>query len=87
MTNQNHTVIYTGVTDNLQNRIHQHKDKIKKSFTGRYSVNKLVFYESFNRIYDAIAAEKRIKAGPRAKKIELIEAMNPFWQDLSENLK
>jgi len=87
MTNKNHTVIYTGVTDNLQNRIHQHKEKIKKSFTSRYSVNKLVFYESFDKIFDAIAAEKRIKAGTRAKKIELIEAMNPFWQDFSDNLK
>jgi putative endonuclease len=80
-------VIYTGLTDNLSKRIYQHKEKTNKSFTGRYSVNKLVFYESFKRIYDAIAAEKRIKAGPRAKKIELIEAKNPFWQDLSENLK
>ena len=82
MTNRNKTVIYTGVTSDLQKRAQQHKDKKGSSFTKRYNLTKLVYYESFSRIYDAIAAEKKIKSGPRAKKIELIESMNPYWKDL-----
>jgi putative endonuclease len=82
MSNPNNTVIYTGVTNDLKIRVQQHKLKKGAAFTSRYNVTKLVFYESFNRINDAIAAEKRIKSGPRAKKIELIENMNPQWRDL-----
>ena len=81
MTNINNTVLYTGVTNDLERRVAEHKDKKGSSFTSKYNVTKLVFYERFNRIYDAIAAEKRIKAGSRAKKIEIIEAMNPNWQN------
>lgn len=83
MTNKNKTVIYTGVTNDLQRRISEHKNTEGYSFTKRFKLTKLVFYESFSRIYDAIAAEKKIKAGSRAKKIELIERMNPYWKDLS----
>ncbi len=82
MTNPNNTVIYTGVTNDLEIRTQQHKVKIGFSFTRRYNITKLVYYESFGRIRDAIAAEKGIKAGSRAKKIELIESMNPGWMDL-----
>jgi putative endonuclease len=82
MTNVNNTVLYTGVTNNLKRRVAEHKDKKGPSFTSKYNVTKLVFYECFDEIYDAIGAEKKIKAGSRAKKIKIIEAMNPEWKDL-----
>jgi len=82
MTNRNKTVIYTGVTNDLVRRVQQHRDKEGSSFAKRYNVTMLVYYESFSRIYDAIVAEKRIKAGSRAKKIALIESLNPGWKDL-----
>ena len=84
MTNRNKSVIYTGVTNNLRRRVSQHKDKKAGSFTKRYNITKLVYYESFNNIHDAIAAEKKIKSGSRAKKITLIESTNPNWKDLSD---
>lgn len=84
ITNKNNTTLYTGVTANLLERIKQHKDKIdKKSFTARYNLNKLVYYEAFQIIGNAIAREKQIKAGSRAKKIKLIESINPNWADLT----
>jgi putative endonuclease len=82
MTNTNNTVIYTGVTNDLKRRVAEHKDKKGSSFTSRYNVNKLVFYERFDRISDALSAEKKIKSGPRAKKNEIIQAVNPYWHDL-----
>jgi putative endonuclease len=82
MTNISNTVLYTGVTNNLRRRTARHKARTGSQFTSRYKVNKLVFYEEFARITDAIAAEKRIKAGPRARKIQLIESLNPEWKDL-----
>ncbi len=85
MTNANNTVIYTGVTNDLEIRTQQHKSKTGSSFTRRYNVTKLVYYEGFGRIRDAIAAEKRIKAGSRTKKEALIESMNPGWRDLYES--
>ena len=84
MTNKTNTVIYTGVTNNLNRRVWQHKNKLGSAFTKKYNVDKLIFYECFGQIYDAIAAEKRIKAGSRAKKIQLIESKNSEWQDLFE---
>ena len=82
MTNRNKTVIYTGMTNDLRIRVQEHRDKNGSSFTKRYNLTKLVYYESFSRIYDAIATEKKIKSGSRAKKIALIESMNPYWKDL-----
>lgn len=82
MTNRNKTVIYTGVTNDLRTRVQQHKDKKGSSFTKKYNITTLVYYESFSRIYDAIAAEKKIKSSSRAKKIALIESTNPGWKDL-----
>ena len=82
MTNRNKTVIYTGVTNDLKRRVQEHRDKKGCSFTKRYNITMLVYYESFDRMIDAIAAEKKIKSGSRAKKIELIESMNPYWKDL-----
>ena len=86
MTNKNNSVLYTGVTNNIEKRIYEHKDKYKEnSFTAKYEVNKLVYLEYMNDINDAIAREKQIKAGSRKKKIELIEKSNLGWKDLSED--
>ncbi len=82
MTNRNKTVIYTGVTNDLKRRVQEHKDKKVPSFTRKYNITTLVYYESFGRIYDAIVAEKKIKSGSRAKKNALIESTNPGWKDL-----
>ena len=82
LTNINNTVFYTGVTNNLKRRIAEHKSKKGSGFTKKYNVTKVVFYESFSKICDAIGAEKKIKSGSRLKKVKLIEAMNPEWKDL-----
>ena len=82
LTSNNNKVLYTGVTNDLERRVAEHKEGKSSSFTSKYNVTKLVFCEQFDRIFDAIGAEKKIKAGSRAKKIELIENMNPGWQDL-----
>jgi len=87
LTNKTNTTLYTGVTNNLAIRTHQHKKKVVKGFTSQYNINKLVYYECYNNINDAIAREKQIKAGSRKKKIELIEGMNPEWRDLSDDWK
>lgn len=79
--------MYVGVTSNLVQRITQHKEKHnKKSFSARYNLNKLVYYEVFQEIGDAIAREKQLKAGSRAKKIVLIDGVNPEWLDLFKEL-
>ncbi len=84
MTNQHNTVIYTGVTNDLAKRVFQHKKKIIKGFTSQYNLDKLVYYEYTTDIRAAIAREKQIKGGSRAKKIALIKTMNPEWKDLSD---
>ncbi|MBM4028779.1 MAG: GIY-YIG nuclease family protein [Planctomycetes bacterium] len=84
MTNAVNNVLYTGVTNDLRKRVGQHKLGLGSGFTGKYKVHKLVFYERFVRITDALAAEKRIKAGSRARKIKLIEERNPEWNDLAD---
>ena len=86
-TNKTHNVFYTGVTNNLLNRNYQHKSQENKSsFTAKYKVNKLVYYETFSDIRDAIAREKQIKGGSRKDKINLIIKLNPGWKDLSLDL-
>ena len=88
ITNKYQTVVYTGVTSNLSQRILEHKEKkYPKSFSARYNVNILVFYEQFQLIGDAITREKQIKAGSRDTKNELIRSMNPTWKDLLEDIK
>ena len=85
--NRGHTVLYTGVTNNLLNRNYQHKIKEnKQSFTAKYNVNKLVYYETFNDIRDAISREKQIKNLVRRKKMVLINSLNMEWLDLSKEL-
>ena len=83
MTNKMNTVLYTGVTNDLMRRVYEHKNKLDiKSFTARYNVNKLVYYETINSIQSAIEREKQIKAGSRKKKEDLINEFNPDWKDL-----
>jgi putative endonuclease len=86
MTNKNNTVIYTGVTNDLNRRVYEHKEKLVYGFTKKYNVNKLVYFESTNDIYLAIQREKQIKAGSRKKKIELINSINPEWKDLYDDI-
>lgn len=88
MTNRYHTVLYTGVTTDLYKRVREHKEKTHpNSFTSRYRLFKLVYYEGFSSIIEAIAREKQIKAGSREKKEQLINKMNPDWKDLFEEVK
>ena len=84
LTNSRHTVLYTGVTNNLERRLSEHKNKMGSAFTKKYNVDKLVYFECGNDINDAIAREKQIKAGSRQDKIALINSMNPKWKDLFE---
>ena len=79
--------LYTGVTSDLKRRIFEHKSKMHEgSFTAKYGVDKLGYFEEHNSIKEAIEREKQIKAGNRAKKIALIEGMNPNWEDLFETI-
>jgi putative endonuclease len=83
MTNKSGT-LYTGVTNNLERRIYEHKHHLVDGFTKKYKITKLVFFEETNDINVAISREKQIKGWLRKKKIALIESMNPGWKDLSE---
>jgi putative endonuclease len=84
MTNKSKT-LYTGVTNDLVRRVYEHKSKIISGFTSRYNITKLVYFEAEDNINVAIAREKQIKGWLRAKKIALIESINPNWKDLSED--
>jgi putative endonuclease len=88
LTNKNHTVLYTGVTSNIGKRLYEHRAGLyNDSFTSRYNVIKLVYYEAFLSIEEAIYREKQIKAGSRQKKLDLINGFNPEWKDLSGSLE
>lgn len=76
-------VLYVGVTNNLERRVHEHKSGAVKGFTKKYHIKKLIYFETFNNIDDAIHREKEIKKWRREKKIFLIEKENPNWTDLS----
>lgn len=84
MVNKNKTVIYIGVTSNLLRRVYEHKVKFYKGFTSKYNCDKLVYFEEFEDINQAIAREKELKAGNRKRKEDLIHQENPNWEDLSE---
>jgi len=86
LTNPAKKVLYTGVTANLSRRVKQHQEKRIKGFTEKYNVCQLVYYEPFDLIEEAIKREKQIKGGSRAKKIKLIESMNPNWNDLYDSI-
>jgi putative endonuclease len=78
-------VLYTGMTNDLERRMHEHRSESIEGFTRRYHIKKLVYYEIFETPYDAICREKAIKKWYRKWKIELIEENNPKWQDLFVN--
>ena len=84
LTNKYNTVLYTGVTSDVYIRVLEHREKVNPGFTSKYNVHKLVYYEGFEDVNKAIAREKQIKAGSRQKKIDLINSMNPNWEDLWE---
>lgn len=83
LTNWNNKVLYIGVTNDLERRMYEHKSKIISGFTKRYNVNKLVYYEEYREIKDAIVREKQLKGWKRIKKEELISMQNPEWNDLT----
>lgn len=86
ISNLHNTTIYTGVTNDLVRRMEEHKRGLGGVFSKKYKLRKLVYYEIFRDINDAIAREKQIKGGSRMKKLELIESMNPEWNDLALDL-
>jgi len=87
LTNKYNKVLYTGFTNDLVRRLAEHKDfKKENSFTNKYNLNKLVYYEIYEDVNLAIVREKQIKAGSRDKKIKLINQMNKEWKDLGEEL-
>jgi putative endonuclease len=86
MTNIKNTTLYIGVTSQLVQRVYQHKSKLTLGFTNKYNLNKLVYFESFETMYEAITREKQLKNWRRAWKKNLIEQINPNWLDLSKDL-
>jgi putative endonuclease len=87
LANVYNTVLYTGVTNDLERRCFEHKNKMIKGFTCKYNVDKLVYFEQFDLIETAIAREKQIKGYSRVKKMALIEKFNKDWKDLINNGK
>ena len=83
LTNSNNKVMYVGVTNNLERRIYEHKHHLVKGFTQRYNVDKLVYVEEVEDVKAAIEREKQIKGWKRQRKNELVNCLNPEWQDLS----
>ena len=86
MTNRHNTVLYTGITSHLKKRVWEHKKGLVMGFTRKYNITKLVYYEVFGNVLDAITREKRIKGGSRKRKVALIESMNKEWRDLYYDL-
>jgi len=84
MTNKYNSVLYTGITHDLSGRVWQHKEKEIDGFTKRYNLTKLVYFEAYEDVNEAILREKQIKGWLRIKKVRLIEGVNPKWEDLSE---
>ncbi|MCK4891249.1 MAG: GIY-YIG nuclease family protein [Candidatus Pacebacteria bacterium] len=81
-TNKRDTVLYTGITNNLNRRMYEHKNKLIKGFTSKYNIEKLIYSQEFNTAIEAITAEKKIKGWTRIKKIKLIKTVNPEFKDL-----
>lgn len=86
MTNKPNGTLYTGVTSDLIKRVYEHKHGVVPGFTKKYGCKRLVYYEMHESMDNAISREKQIKSGSRDKKIELIESMNPKWEDLYEDI-
>jgi len=84
MTTMTNTVLYTGVTNDLERRVIEHRSDRGSGFTKKYKLYKLVYYEGGDDVNSALAREKTIKGGSRQKKVELINSINPHWDDLFE---
>lgn len=87
LSNKRNGTLYVGVTSNLVKRIFEHKEKVVNGFSAKYNLDLLVYYEERWSIEEAIQREKKLKAGNRKKKLNLIESINPDWKDLSEYLE
>lgn len=87
LTTKYNKLLYIGVTNNLERRIYEHKNKLTPGFTSKYNINKLVFFQEFSDIHDAIAAEKQIKGWLRSKKNHLVSQLNPLWEELYPSLR
>ncbi len=85
LSNPRRTVLYIGVTNNLERRIYEHKQSLVEGFTKRYLVRDLMYFEETDDVMSAIEREKQLKGWRRSRKAELIETMNPGWRDLSED--
>ena len=85
LTNWNNKVMYVGITNDLERRIYEHKEKLVKGFTEKYKVNKLVYYEQTSDVIGALSREKEIKKWRREKKNRLVVSNNPSWRDLSQD--
>ena len=83
LTNWNNSVLYIGVTGNLERRLYEHKNHLADGFTDKYNATKLVYYEHTSDVRAAISREKQLKGWTRAKKIALVSGANPSWSDLS----
>jgi putative endonuclease len=87
ITNKRHSTLYSGASDNLPARIIEHRDKLNRtSFSARYGLDKLVYYEIFEEIHEAFLREKQIKSWSRQKKVRLIDQRNPSWRDLYDEI-
>jgi putative endonuclease len=84
ITNPSRT-LYTGITNNLRRRLEEHKQKLVPGFTAKYNINRLVYFEVFEDVRNAIDCEKKIKSWTRAKRVSLVESRNPKWDDLSRD--
>jgi len=85
MTNKNKSVIYIGVTANLVKRVYEHKVKLYKGFTAKYNYDKLVYFEEYENINEAIIREKQLKSGNRSRKEKLVVSNNSSWEDLAKD--
>jgi putative endonuclease len=86
VTNRNHSVLYLGITNSLSRRVWEHREGSGANFPAAYHCNKLIYYEHYTNADEAIAREKQIKRWSRAKKIDLIDCMNPSWLDLGSDV-
>jgi putative endonuclease len=86
MTNRSRVVLYTGVINSLERRLWFHRNLSPRSFTNKYKINRLVYYETFNNTRDAISREKEIEGWRREKKNDLVRMLNPKWDDLGQRL-
>jgi putative endonuclease len=86
MTNRSVTTLYTGVTNDLERRVYEHKHGLVNGFTKRYKVTRLVYYEATDDVRSAIEREKQLKGWLRQRKVALIESVNPRWRDLGDCL-